>query len=108
MKSYSPFLLLLAIVLVSCQRSGTSAIPIDEKLVTAYAQVLALNQQYRMARSASDSAEYHRKVQQVLSDLGFTEESFRAGIIAQFQSAETSHRFQDSVTARLEARTPKL
>lgn len=108
MKSISPLLLLPAIVLLSCQGSGTSASPLDDKLVAAYAQVLELNEQYKTAHSAADSAEYRKKVQQALSDRGFTEETFRAGILSQLQSAEQFHLFRDSVTARLEERKSKL
>jgi hypothetical protein len=107
MKSISPLLLLLAFVLLSCQRSGTSALPTDDELVAAYAQVLALNEQYKAAGSAADSVEYRQKVQQVLSHHGFTEAAFRAGVLSQLQSAEQFRLFRDSVTAKLEERKPK-
>jgi len=69
---------------------------------------LALNEEYKAAGSAADSAEYRQKVQQVLSDNGFTEATFRAGVLLQLQSAERFRLFRDSVTAKLEERKSKL
>jgi hypothetical protein len=107
MKSISPFLLLLTLVLLNCQKSGTSTIPMDDELVAAYAQVLTLNGQYKSSHSAADSAEYRQRVKRVLADHGFTEETFRAGIESQLQSAEMFRVFQERVTAKLEERKSK-
>ena len=107
MKYISPLLLLPAIVYLSCVRSSTPPAPANDTLVTAYAQILTLHEQYKAAGSPADSAGYQEKVHQVLAEHGFTDEAFRAELLSQFQSAERFHLFQDSVIAKLEARKPK-
>jgi hypothetical protein len=107
MKYISPLLLLPAIVCLSCEKSSTPPAPVNDTLVATYAQILALNEQYKAAGSPADSADYREKVKQVLSEHGFTEETFRAGILSEVQSAGRFHLFQDSVIAKLEARKPK-
>ncbi len=107
MESRVPLLALLVLALAGCRESQPTADPREDELMSVYAEMLVLNEQFKATASPIDTAEYRRKIEQLLSSHRFSKEEFYSAIDSQFRSAEKSRRFHEKLSARLEQRKPK-
>lgn len=107
MKRLALLLPVLSILLGACRESQTPSDPREDELISAYAELLVLHEQFKAASSPLDSAEYNKRVQQVLMSHVFTKEDLYSHIERQLQSAEKFRRFHEKLNAELEQRKSK-
>ncbi|MBM4159553.1 MAG: hypothetical protein FJ217_00490 [Ignavibacteria bacterium] len=107
MKRLALLLPVLSLLLGACRESQTPTDLREDELISVYAELLVMHEQFKASSSPIDSAEYNRRVEQVLISHGFTKEEFYSHIEAQLQSADKFRRFHEKLNAKLEQRKSK-
>ena len=107
LKLHQAIPILLLVLLYSCAKPSPSLSPDDEKLVSAYAELLLLSEEFKSPHSTLDSAAYQKEVQSVLSRNGLTKEGLTNRLNTLAQSEELFSQFQIKVSDNLDQRKPK-
>ena len=106
-KLHPAILILLLMSLVGCAKPRPSLSPEDEKLVSAYSELLLLSEEFKSPHSTLDSAAYQKEVGSVLSKNGLTKEELTSRLNTLAQSEELFSKFQIKVADDLEHRKAK-
>jgi hypothetical protein len=100
-------LIILLLSQTGCTKPRPSLSPADEKLVSAYSELLLLSEEFKSPHSTLDSASYQKEVRSVLSRNGLTKEELTNRLNTLSQSEELFSQFQIKVADDLEHRKSK-